>query len=56
MFQMSQEVEEAMHKFIELFKRTVVAKYVGENLLIVQEQVTGVARDLILLELYVLSK
>ena len=49
------EVEEAMHKFIELFKWTGVSKYVGENLLIVQEQVTGVARDLILSELNVLS-
>ena len=46
MFQMSQEVEDAMHKFIELFKRTVVSKYIGENLLIVQKQVTGVCKRL----------
>ena len=35
-----------MHKFIELFKLTGVSKYVGENLLIVQEQVTGVCKRL----------
>ena len=35
-----------MHKFIELFKWTGVSKYVGENLLIVQEQVTGVCKRL----------
>ena len=46
MFQMSREVEEEMHKFIELFKWTGVSKYVGENLLIVQEQVTRVCKRL----------
>ena len=46
MFQMSREVEEAMHKFIELFKRTGVSKYVRKNLLIMQEQVTGVCKRL----------
>lgn len=46
MFQMSREVEEAMHKFIELFKRTGVSRFTGENLLVVQEQVTGVCKRL----------
>ena len=44
MFQMSQEVEQVMHKFIELFKQTGVSKYVGDNLLIVQKQVIGVCK------------
>ena len=46
MFQMSWEVEEAMHKFIEIFKRTGVSKYTGENLLVVQEQITGICKRL----------
>ncbi len=41
---MSREVEEAMHKFIELVKQTGVSNYVGENLLIVHEKVTGVCK------------
>ena len=46
MFQMSREVEEAMHKFIDLFKRTGVSRFTGENLLVVQEQITGVCKRL----------
>ena len=46
MFHMSWEVEEAMHKFIEIFKRTGVSKYTGENLLVVQEQITGICKRL----------
>ena len=46
MFQMSREEEEAMHKFIEIFKRTGVSKYTGENLLVVQEQITGICKRL----------
>ena len=52
---MSWEVEGAMHKFIEIFKRTGVSKYTGENLLVVQEQITGIANGLTLLEHFVLS-
>ena len=46
MFQMSWEVEEAMHKFIEIFNRTGVSKYTRENLLAVQEQITGISKRL----------
>ncbi len=46
MFQISPEVDKAIHKFIELFEWTGVSKYVRENLLIVQEQVTGVYKRL----------
>jgi hypothetical protein len=31
MFQMSREVEEAMYKFLDIFKRNGVARYTGEN-------------------------
>ena len=43
---MSREVEEVMHKYIKLFKWSGVYKYTGENLLVVQEQVTGVCKRL----------
>jgi hypothetical protein len=46
MFQMSREVEEAMHRFLEIFKRTGVAKFTGENLLVVQEQLIGICKRL----------
>ena len=46
MFQMSREVEEAMFKFIEIFKRTGVSRFTGENVLVVQEEVTGVCKRL----------
>ena len=55
MFQMSWEVEEAMHKFNELFKRTDVSKYVGGKLPIDQEQVTGVYKRLDSVKALVLS-
>ncbi len=55
MFQMLWEVEEAMHKVIEIFKRTGVSKYTGENLLVVQEQIAGIANGLTLLEHFILS-
>ncbi len=35
-----------MHKFIEIFKRTGVSKYTGENLSVVQEQITGICKRL----------
>ena len=46
MFQMSREVEEAMFKFIEIFKRSGVSRFTGENVLVVQEEVTGVCKRL----------
>ena len=55
MFQMLWEVEEAMHKFIEIFKRTGVSKYTRENLLVVQEKSLGFANGLTLLEPFILS-
>ena len=46
MFQMSREVEEAMYKFIEIFKRTGISRYTGENVLVAQEEVQGVCKRL----------
>ena len=46
MFQMSREVEEAMFKFIEIFKRSGISRFTGENVLVVQEEVTGVCKRL----------
>ena len=46
MFQMSREVEEAMFKFLDIFKRTGVSRFTGENVLVVQEEVTGVCKRL----------
>jgi hypothetical protein len=46
MFEMSREVKEAMISFIEFFKKKGVARYTGENVLVVQEELLGVCRRL----------
>jgi hypothetical protein len=46
MFEMSREVKEAMLSFIEFFKKKGVARYTGENVLVVQEELLGVCRRL----------
>jgi hypothetical protein len=46
MFEMSREVKEAMLSFLEFFKKKGVARYTGENILVVQEEVLGVCRRL----------
>ena len=40
------EVKEAMNKFLELFKRQGVARYTGESVLVVSEEVLGVCKRL----------
>jgi hypothetical protein len=46
MFQMSREVKEAMYKFLDIFRRNGVARYTGENVLVVSEEVLGVCKRL----------
>ena len=46
MFVMSREVTEAMKYFIDLFKKKGVARYTGENVLKVSEELLGVAKRL----------
>eukprot|EP00956_Cyclotella_meneghiniana_P032410 scaffold89146_cov64-Cyclotella_meneghiniana.AAC.1 len=46
MFVMSREVTEAMKYFIELFKKKGVARYTGENVLQISEELLGVAKRL----------
>eukprot|EP00956_Cyclotella_meneghiniana_P009509 scaffold13164_cov56-Cyclotella_meneghiniana.AAC.1 len=46
MFEMSREVKEAMISFIDFFKKKGVARYTGENILVVQEELLGVCRRL----------
>ena len=46
MFAMSREVKDAMLVFLDLFKRKGVARYTGENLIIIQEEVVGVCKRL----------
>ena len=41
-FEMSREGKEAMLSFIEFFKKKGVARYTGENILVVQEDLLGV--------------
>jgi hypothetical protein len=47
MFVMSREVTEAMKYFIDLFKKKGVARYTGENVLKISEELLGVASGLI---------
>jgi hypothetical protein len=46
MFEMSREVKEAMLSFLEFFKKKGVARYTGENILVVQEEVLGICSRL----------
>ena len=46
MFQMSREVKDAMLNFLDLFKRKGVARYTGENVLLVSEEIIGVCKRL----------
>jgi hypothetical protein len=46
MFLMSREVEESMISFLGLFKRRGVARYAGENLILVREEVLGICKRL----------
>ena len=46
MFVMSRKVTEAMKYFIELFKTKGVARYTGENVLKILEELLGVAKRL----------
>ena len=46
MFHMSREVKDAMVKFLDLFKRRGVARYTGENVMVVQEELVGVCKRL----------
>ena len=46
MFVMSREVTEAMKYFIDLFKKKGVARYTGENVLQISEELLGVAKRL----------
>ena len=43
-FQMSKEVKNAMLTFIEFFKKHVISKYKGENVLLVAEKFLGVCK------------
>ena len=46
MFTMSREVRQAMLEFIALFKRRGVARYTGENILVIEEELSCVAKRL----------
>eukprot|EP00956_Cyclotella_meneghiniana_P015031 scaffold22790_cov42-Cyclotella_meneghiniana.AAC.3 len=46
MFSMSREVRQAMLDFIALFKRRGVARYTGENVMVVEEELKCVAKRL----------
>eukprot|EP00956_Cyclotella_meneghiniana_P022695 scaffold43222_cov23-Cyclotella_meneghiniana.AAC.1 len=46
MFTMSREVRQAMLGFIALFKRRGVARYTGENVMVVEEELQCVGRRL----------
>eukprot|EP00956_Cyclotella_meneghiniana_P013100 scaffold18785_cov21-Cyclotella_meneghiniana.AAC.1 len=46
MFTMSREVRQAMLDFIALFKRRGVARYTGENILVIEEELQCVAKRL----------
>lgn len=46
MFQMSREVKDAMLAFLGIFKRKGVARYTGENIIVVEEEVIGICKRL----------
>ena len=46
MFLMSREVEDSMITFLGLFRRKGVARYAGENLVLVREEVLGICKRL----------
>ena len=46
MFTMSREVRQAMLEFIALFKRRGVARYTGENILVIEEELQCVSKRL----------
>ena len=43
---MSREVKEAMCKFLDIFKRNGVSRYIGVNVLVVSEEALGVCKRL----------
>ena len=45
-FQMSCEIEEAMYKFLDIFKQNDISWYSGENVLVVSEEILGVCKRL----------
>ena len=46
MFQMSREVKEAMYKFLDIFKRQGVSRYIGESVLVASEEILAVCKRL----------